>query len=79
MLTWEDKSKSAAFLICFILFSWNFEIWMIPLLIICLLIREGINKTLSGNWVPNLDDVNLQHEVIKKYEKSNMHQIYLIE
>merc|ERR1719348_241474 len=75
MLTWEDKSKSTPFLICFILFSWNFEIWMIPLLIIGLLIREGINKTLSGNWVQNLDDVNLQHES-EDDKKGNFERIF---
>jgi len=57
ILNWEDKLKSSIFLVSFIFIVWNFELWMVPFALIFSLLREGLNKVLTGNWETKIDDI----------------------
>ena len=55
ILNWENKTKSSLALFVFIIFTWNFELWMIPFALLLLLARKITHLTMTGGW-KNLED-----------------------
>merc|ERR1711915_172386 len=54
----ENKTKSSLALFIFIIFTWNFELWMIPFSLLLLLGRKIIHLTMTGGW-KNLEDLDV--------------------
>ena len=67
ILQWENTYYSSAFLLCFVLTVWLFELWMIPLILSIILVKAALGKMISGNWEVDIQDIHEIHheEVIK--------------
>ena len=57
ILNWESKNNSLASLILFVICAWLFELWMIPFALICVLLKDGITKFVTGKWANDMTDI----------------------